>query len=101
MARDRSGPRAWLAVAELRDLCREGVEEEWDVARQACAQCFKLGKSVIAKAEAGGNWEVMAGIGVAGMGLRKSFSQNWDFARPEQNGLRHSLSPFPSSLLRV
>jgi hypothetical protein len=68
------------------------VEEEWDVARQACVQCFELGKSVIAKAEAGGNWEVMAGIVVAGMGLRKSFSQNWDFARPEQNGLRHSLS---------
>jgi hypothetical protein len=81
MARDRSGPRAWLAVAELRDLCKEEVEGEWDVARRACAQCFELGKSVIAKAEAGGNWKVtagigMAGIGVVGMGLRKSFSQN-------------------------
>jgi hypothetical protein len=55
MARDRSGPRAWLAVAELRDLCKEEVEEEWDAARRACAQCFELGKFVIAKAEAGGN----------------------------------------------
>jgi hypothetical protein len=63
-------------VAELRDLCKEGVEEEWDVARRACAQCFELGRSVIAKAEAGGNWKVTAGIEVARMGLRKSFSQN-------------------------
>jgi hypothetical protein len=92
-------------MAELRDLCKEEVEEEWDVARRACVQCFELGKSVIAKAEAGGNWKVTAGIGVAGigvaeMGLRKSFSQNRGFARPEQNGLRHSLSPFPSFLVR-
>jgi hypothetical protein len=76
MARDRSGPQAWLAVAELRDLCKEEVEGEWDVARRACAQCFELGKFVIARAEAVGNWKVAAGIGVAGMGLRNSFSQN-------------------------
>jgi hypothetical protein len=68
-------------VAELRDLCKEEVEGEWDVARRACAQCFELGKFAIARAEAGNNWEVvagieMAGIEVAGMGLRKSFSQN-------------------------
>jgi hypothetical protein len=31
---------------------------------------------MIARAEAGGNWKVAAGIGMAGMGLRKSFSQN-------------------------
>jgi hypothetical protein len=30
-------------VVELRDLCREEVEGEWDVARRACAQCFELG----------------------------------------------------------
>jgi hypothetical protein len=76
MARDRSGPQAWLAVAELRDLCKEEVEGEWDVARRACAQCFELRKFVIARAEAGDNWKVKAGIGMAGMGLRKSFSQN-------------------------
>jgi hypothetical protein len=69
MAKDRSGPRAWLAAAELRDLCKEGVEEEWDVALRACAQCFELGKSVIAKAEAGGSWKATVGIEVAGMGL--------------------------------
>jgi hypothetical protein len=68
-------------MAELRDLCKEEVEGEWDVARRACAQCFELGKFAIARAEAGNNWEVvagieMAGIEVAGMGLRKSFSQN-------------------------
>jgi hypothetical protein len=76
MARDRSGPRAWLGAAELRDLCKEGVEEEWDVARRACARCFELGKFVIAKAEAGGSWEATVSIEVAGMGLRKSFSQS-------------------------
>jgi hypothetical protein len=68
-------------MAELRDLCKEEVEGAWDVARRACAQCFELGKFAIARAEAGNNWEVvagieMAGIEVAGMGLRKSFSQN-------------------------
>jgi hypothetical protein len=76
MARDRSGPRAWLTAVELRDLCKEGVEEGWDVVRRACAQCFELGKFVIAKAEAGGSWTAAAGIEVAGMGLRKSFSQS-------------------------
>jgi hypothetical protein len=68
-------------MAELRDLCKEEVEGEWDVARRACAQCSELGKFAIARAEAGDNLKVaagieMAGIGVAGMGLRKSFSQN-------------------------
>jgi hypothetical protein len=68
-------------VAELRDLCKEEVEREWDVAQRACAQCFELGRFVIGRAEAGGNWKVaagieMAGIGVAGIGLRKSFSKN-------------------------
>jgi hypothetical protein len=63
-------------VVELRDLCREEVEGEWGVARQACAQCFELGKFAIARAEAGDNWKVVAGIGMARMGLRKSFSQN-------------------------
>jgi hypothetical protein len=68
-------------VAELRDFCKEEVEGEWDVARRACAQCFELGKFAIARAMAGDNWKVvagieMAGIEVAGMGLRKSFSQN-------------------------
>jgi hypothetical protein len=63
-------------VAELRDLCREEVEGEWDVARRACAQCFDLGKFAIARAEAGDNWKVVAGIEVAGKGLRKSFYQN-------------------------
>jgi hypothetical protein len=57
------------------------VEGEWDVARRACAQCFELGKFAIARAEAGDNWNAVAGIGVvgigvAGMGLRRSFSQN-------------------------
>jgi hypothetical protein len=71
---------------ELRVLCREEVDREWDVARRACDQCFELGKFAIARAEAGDNWKVVAGIGmarievagieVAGMGLRKSFSQN-------------------------
>jgi hypothetical protein len=63
-------------VAELRDLCKEEVEGEWDVARRPCAQCFELGKFAIAMAVAGDNWKVMAGIEVAGMVLRKSFSQN-------------------------
>jgi hypothetical protein len=61
---------------ELRDLCKEGEGEGWDVARRACARYFELGKFVIAKAEAGGNWVVVVGIEVVGMGLRKSFSQN-------------------------
>jgi hypothetical protein len=81
MAGDRFGPRDWLAVAELRGLCKEEVEEPWDVARRACAQCSELGKFAIARAEAGDNWMVVAGIEVAGIevagkGLRKSFSQN-------------------------
>jgi hypothetical protein len=63
-------------VVELRDLCREEVEGEWGVARRACAQCFELGKFAIARAEAGDSWNAVAGIGVAGMGLRRSFSQN-------------------------
>jgi hypothetical protein len=68
-------------VAELRDLCREEVEGEWDVARRARTQCFELGKFAIARVEAGDNWKVvagieMAGIEVAGKGLRKSFYQN-------------------------
>jgi hypothetical protein len=68
-------------VAELRGLCKEEVEEQWDVARRVCAQCSELGKFAIARAEAGDNWKVvdgieMAGIEVAGKGLRKSFSQN-------------------------
>jgi hypothetical protein len=33
MAGDRFGPQAWLAVVELRGLCKEEVEEQWDVAR--------------------------------------------------------------------
>jgi hypothetical protein len=69
MARDRSGPQAWLAVAELRDLCKEEVEGEWDVARWACAQCFELGRFVIGRAEDGGNWKVAAGIEMAGIGV--------------------------------
>jgi hypothetical protein len=68
-------------VVELRGLCKEEVEGEWDVARWACTQYSELGKFVIARAEAGDNWKMvagieMAGIGVAGMGLRRSFSQN-------------------------
>jgi hypothetical protein len=68
-------------VAELRSLCKEEVEEQWDVARRVCTQCSELGKFAIARAEAGDNWKVvarieMAGIEVAGKGLRKSFSQN-------------------------
>jgi hypothetical protein len=68
-------------VGELKGLCKEEVEEQWDVARRVCAQCSELGKFEIARADAGDNWKVvarieMAGIEVAGMGLRKSFSQN-------------------------
>jgi hypothetical protein len=63
-------------VVELRDLCREEVEGEWDVARQACTQCFELGQFAIARAEAGDNWNAVAGIGVAGKVLRKSFYQS-------------------------
>jgi hypothetical protein len=68
-------------MVELKGLCKEEAEGEWDVARRASAQCSELGKFAIARAEAGDNWKVaagieMAGIGVAGMGLRKSFSQN-------------------------
>jgi hypothetical protein len=68
-------------VAELRGLCKEDVEEQWDVARWVYAQCSELGKFAIARAKAGDNWKVvagieMAGIEVAGKGLRKSFSQN-------------------------
>jgi hypothetical protein len=81
MAKDRFGPRAWLAVAELRDLCKEEAEGEWGVARRVCAQCFELGKFAIARAVAGDNWKVVAGIvmariEVAGKGWRKRFSQN-------------------------
>jgi hypothetical protein len=44
-------------------------------------QCFELGKFAITRAEAGDNWNAvagigMAGIGVAGKGLRKSFYQS-------------------------
>jgi hypothetical protein len=46
------------------------------VARRACAQCSELGKFAIARAEAGDNWKVVAGIEVAGKGWRKSFSQS-------------------------
>jgi hypothetical protein len=68
-------------MVELRGLCKEEVEGEWDVARRACAQYSELGKFAIAREKAGDNWKVvagieMAGIGVAGMGLRRSFSQN-------------------------
>jgi hypothetical protein len=68
-------------MAELRGLCKEEVEEEWGVARRVCAQCSELGKFVTARADAGDNWKVAAGIEVAGIevagkGLRKSFSQN-------------------------
>jgi hypothetical protein len=68
-------------MEELRDLCKEEVEGKWDVARRSCSQCSELGKFAIARAEAGDNWNVvarieMAGIEVAGMGLRKSFTQN-------------------------
>jgi hypothetical protein len=63
-------------VAELRSLCKEDVEEQWDVARWVCAQCSELGKFAIARAKARDNWKVVAGIEVAGKGLRKSFSQN-------------------------
>jgi hypothetical protein len=76
MAGDRSGSQAWLAMAELRGLYKEEVEEQWGVARRACAQCSELGKFAIARAEAGGIWKVVAGIGVAGKGLRKNFSQS-------------------------
>jgi hypothetical protein len=61
-------------MAELRGLCKEEVQ--WGVARRVCAQCFELGKFAIAKAEAGDNWKVVAGIEVARKGLRNSFSQN-------------------------
>jgi hypothetical protein len=63
-------------VVELRDLCREEVEGEWDVARRACAQCFELGKFEIARAEVGDNLNAVAGIGMAEKGLRKSFFQS-------------------------
>jgi hypothetical protein len=63
-------------VVELRDLCREEVEGEWDVAQRACAQCFKLGKFEIARAEVGDNWNAVARIGMAEKGLRKSFCQS-------------------------
>jgi hypothetical protein len=46
------------------------------VARRACAQCSELAKFAIARAEAGDNWKVVAGIEVAGKGWRKSFSQS-------------------------
>jgi hypothetical protein len=52
-------------MVELRGLCKEEVEGEWDVARRACAQYSELGKFAIARAEAGDNWKVVAGIGVA------------------------------------
>jgi hypothetical protein len=29
MARDRSDPQDWLAMAELRGLCKEEAEEQW------------------------------------------------------------------------
>jgi hypothetical protein len=68
-------------MAELRGLCKEEVEGQWDVARRVCAQCSELGKFAISRAEAGDNWKVVVGIEVtgievAGKGLRKSFSQN-------------------------
>jgi hypothetical protein len=63
-------------MAEQRDLCKEEAEERWGVARQACAQCSELGKFVIARAEVGDKWKVVAGIEVAGKGWRKSFSQS-------------------------
>jgi hypothetical protein len=63
-------------MAELRGLCKEEVEGQWGVARRAYAQCSELGKFAIAKVEAGDNWKVVGGIGVAGKGLRKSFSKS-------------------------
>jgi hypothetical protein len=63
-------------MAELRGLCKEEAEEQWGVARRVCTQCSELGKFVIAKVEVGDRWEVVAGIEVAGMGWRKSFSQS-------------------------
>jgi hypothetical protein len=52
-------------------LCKEEAEEQWGVARRACAQCSELGKFVIARVEVGDRWNV-----VAGKGWRKSFSQS-------------------------
>jgi hypothetical protein len=74
--RDLSNPRAWLAMAELRGLCKEEAEEQWGVARRVCAQCSGLGKFVIARVEVGDRWKVLAGIEVARKGWRKSFSQS-------------------------
>jgi hypothetical protein len=54
----------------------EEVEGGWDVAQRACAQCFEPGKFEIVRVEVGDNWNAVAGIGVAGKGLRKSFCQN-------------------------
>jgi hypothetical protein len=90
-------------MAELRGLCKEEAEGRWDVARQARTQCSELGKFVIARAEVGDKWKgvagiVVAGIEVAGKGWQKSSSRNLGFAMQEQNGSRHPLSPFPSSL---
>jgi hypothetical protein len=72
-------------MAELRGLCKEEVKEQWGVARRVCAQCCELGKFVIAKAEVGDKWKVVAGtevagIEVAGRGWRKSSSRNLGFA---------------------
>jgi hypothetical protein len=61
-------------MAELRGLCKEEAEEQWGVARRVCAQCSELGKFVIAKAEVGDKWKVVAGIEVAEKGWRKSLS---------------------------
>jgi hypothetical protein len=63
-------------MAKLKGLCKEEAEEKWGVARRVCAQCFELGKFVIARAEVGDKWKVVAGIEVAGKGWRKSFSQS-------------------------
>jgi hypothetical protein len=63
-------------MAEMRGFCKEEVEEQWGIARWVCAQCSELGKFAIARAEAGDNWKVVAGIGAAGKGLRKNFSQS-------------------------
>jgi hypothetical protein len=43
---------------------------------------------VIARVEVGDKWKEVVGIEVARRDLRKSFSQSWGFATPEQNGLR-------------
>jgi hypothetical protein len=62
-------------MVELRGPCKEEAEEQWVVARWACAQCSEHGKFVIARAEVGDKWNMVAGIEVAGKGWRKSFSQ--------------------------